>query len=538
MAKKKKKKTKGKKLKKGAKKGKTTDGGGGGEENGRGPSAEQTKAAESIRNEFECGLLRYQLQSLQAKYDDLVASRTCLERTSLDDQKTYKDAEYFLNQKLDDQYNEIDRLEKKYLMLENEKELNEASWTEKCKRIEERYETELSALKREHQLGQQELLRLKEFADAKADTERRVREMERTIANNKDVMARELVEMDKRRVREKQQLRKEFERRLESASTGPSRSSPGALRDTTREAIEENKRMRSELQYQSKAVEKLMNANKQLVSENTQLHNEVEMQKRIQLEFAKKTQMYQKLVAKFNEKIQIHETRENTQLAKMKLRDKELADELVQIEQRREKLRDDVRGLRRHVADRQGECDALRRQLRELREHVKRRDELADDVVTLLLAGMEDVRVARRAMSGENETSDASSMTTNFTTMSVSARTKLLEVLLSRLQSEKITLLREAEILSGTTARRGVLPNLTPKQVASPARSTIADDREGPHTISPQTTRSMITTTSSSQTLTPQILQSPLREWGEPSKGLPRTLHRPDAFLKKNRGRP
>ena len=47
--------------------------------------------------------------------------------------------EFFLNKKLDDHYNEIDRLEKRHLNIENDKELSEKMWKERLERETERY---------------------------------------------------------------------------------------------------------------------------------------------------------------------------------------------------------------------------------------------------------------------------------------------------------------------------------------------------------------------------------------------------------------
>ena len=166
----------------------------------------------------------------------------------------------------------------------------------------------------------------------------------------------------------------------------------------------------------------------------------------------------------------------------------------------------------------------------------------------LFRSGMEDVRVAERALSGSTlsasrsgsqnrgdktraETSGKKS-TTSYSAMTASTRMKLLEVLLSRLQSDKITLLREAEVLSGSMSRR-VLPHLKSPTAARTVPATL-------HTIdldlnTSSESRTGAATTSSSQTITPQLIQSPLRTWGEQSRGLPMTLHRPDAFLRKGK---
>ena len=484
---------------------------------GDGPSEASKVKAEALETELTVGVLRYRIRELEAKYETAIRSRDQLRKMSMEDRKTYKDMEFFLNKKLDDHYNEIDRLEKRHLNIENDKELSEKMWKERLERETDALKKELSETNRKLDVSQQELLKLHAFAERKESMEREIEEMRSLLEGSANDTAKQLVELDKRRVREKQDLEKKFEKKLEEAKVEAMERSHSMLSDTTRKAIDENMRMSGELQYQSKAMERLMSTNKDLVEENTRLYGEVDLQKKIQLEFAKKTQMYQKLVSKLNEKIQVEENRENAEVAKLRLRNKELAVQVVETDMAREELEVENENLKRAMLESKREQQFVMNKYRALKEAQNTRDALTSDTVALLLASMEDVKRAEIAMFESSSTdrhkkskSNKKKQIREYHSLEPAARTKLLEILLSKLQSQKVSLLREASELSSF-----VSSSCSPKKSLPTLQSP--KSRERPE-----------------DTLTPQIIQAPLREWGKRSK--PHTLHKPGTFLRKGEG--
>jgi len=527
--------------------------GGAKKKKGEGPSEASKVKAESLETELSVGVLRYRIRELEAKYEAAVRSRDQLRKMCMEDRKTYKDMEFFLvrniflsfsrvplervfessisisihththlqNKKLDDHYNEIDRLEKRHLNIENDKELSEKMWKERLERETDLLKNELSETNRKLDVSQQELLKLHNFAERKESMEKEIEEMRRLLEESANDTAKQLVELDKRRVREKQDLEKQFEQKLEEAKSEAMQRSHSMLSDTTRKAIEENTRMSGELQYQSKAMEKLMSTNKDLVEENTRLYGEVDLQKKIQLEFAKKTQMYQNLVNKLNEKIQVEENRENVEIAKLRLRDKELTTQLVETDMERESLENKNAHLQRALMESKKEQQFVINKLRALKEKQSTREALTCDTVALLLASMDDVKRAEveifESSTGSNQKKKNKKQLRDYNSLPSSARSKLLEILLSKIQSEKVSLLREAMELSSIASETCSSP--TSSKTTLP---TLKSPKNRPE---------------ESSSLTPQIIQAPLRNWGKRSKELPHTLHRPNTFLRKGEGK-
>ena len=75
------------------------------------------------------------------------------------------------------------------------------------------------------------------------------------------------------------------------------------LHTTTRFTILENHRLTTELEYQSKQTEKLMNRNSQLEEQAAALKRDIEIHKQVEAELAKRSHYCQKIIKKLNSKI-------------------------------------------------------------------------------------------------------------------------------------------------------------------------------------------------------------------------------------------
>merc|ERR1719310_1003415 len=74
------------------------------------------------------------------------------------------------------------------------------------------------------------------------------------------------------------------------------------LDSTTKRTIMENEQMATELHYQSKETERLLDRNQQLMEENAQLKRNLQIHKDLENELARRTHVYQKLIKKMDQK--------------------------------------------------------------------------------------------------------------------------------------------------------------------------------------------------------------------------------------------
>merc|ERR1719181_2009170 len=70
------------------------------------------------------------------------------------------------------------------------------------------------------------------------------------------------------------------------------------LDSTTKRTIMENEQMATELHFQSKETERLLDRNQQLMDENSQLRRNLQIHKDLENELARRTHVYQKLIKK------------------------------------------------------------------------------------------------------------------------------------------------------------------------------------------------------------------------------------------------
>lgn len=90
------------------------------------------------------------------------------------------------------------------------------------------------------------------------------------------------------------------------------------LQTTTRLTILQNHQLTTELEYQSKQTEKLLNKNNKMQEQISSLKRDIELHKEIESELAKKFHRSQKKIKKLNEDVKTQEEKLNEIKAKGK----------------------------------------------------------------------------------------------------------------------------------------------------------------------------------------------------------------------------
>lgn len=292
-----------------------------------------------------------------------------------------------------------------------------------------------------------------------------------------------------------------------------------------------------------------MHQNEALTSHNRKLKQEIEMHKQMQQEFAKKTQVYQRLLKKLNDKIRIKEERQRDNAQKMLLRDKELSDELMNTDEVVKQMNTKVQLLETALQRTKRNNEELRKELIRSRSRDVQTTDLKDELVAALLAAGDDIRnsLLQRGpedlFSREDFAQPAPTLLPvrnrsppkSFTELSPQGRMRLVELLLDRLRSQKLVILQQAQ---AEAARANVQPLPPIKQT----NYTMAQSRSEPQLGGPITMRDNIAITSPTSRLNgdlgklkPQDVAQPLRSWGQRSKELPMTMHGQDTYLQKGK---
>merc|ERR1719335_856306 len=85
------------------------------------------------------------------------------------------------------------------------------------------------------------------------------------------------------------------------------------LDQTTKRTIMENEQMNTELHFQSRETERLLDRNQSLLEENAQLRRNLQIHKELEDELARRTHVYQKLIRKLHQKLKALATEESRQ---------------------------------------------------------------------------------------------------------------------------------------------------------------------------------------------------------------------------------
>lgn len=144
---------------------------------------------------------------------------------------------------------------------------------------------------------------LNEFKVNKAEYERKMQELEESYEKEKAQHLKDVEEMDRERIKATEKLKKDMLYKIKETREHVMALNDEQLHTTTRFTILENHRLTTELEYQSKQTEKLMNRNTQLEEQASALKRDIEIHKQVESEFAKRSHYCQKIIKKLNAKI-------------------------------------------------------------------------------------------------------------------------------------------------------------------------------------------------------------------------------------------
>ena len=163
--------------------------------------------------------------------------------------------------------------------------------------------TEIDKKSMEIQHLKTRLSELNEFSQNKADYEHKMTTLEEDYDREKKQHQKDVEEMDRDRIKATEKLKKDMLYKIKETREHVLALNDEQLHTTTRFTILENHRLTTELEYQSKQTEKLMNRNSQLEEQAAARKRDIEIHKQVEAELAKRSHYCQKIIKKLNSKI-------------------------------------------------------------------------------------------------------------------------------------------------------------------------------------------------------------------------------------------
>mmetsp|Transcript_26507 Transcript_26507/g.50366 ORF Transcript_26507/g.50366 Transcript_26507/m.50366 type:complete len:539 (+) Transcript_26507:469-2085(+) len=371
------------------------------------PKAEGKKPAEEpepddeekemLERELVIGHLRNKLGKYIDRTTHLTGEYTRLS-DELETQKiNLKDINEFLTNELKAKESYCLDLEQQAADLEAGLEQERAASLAQRQKLQQDHEERLEALQLDIQGYEAKLRDLNEFAERK-------RELETTLAELKTLLEKErrdheniISDLERKAVQEKDRLKKEMALKIKETKANMMKLTDNQLETTTKRTIMENEQMSSELAYQSRQTEKLLQKNLKLLEDNAALKRGLELSKQTEGELAKRNHVYQKTI--------------KTLLAKLKQQDvakRDEEEELARQAEYAEELQGRLMETQEELSQRTDEAHTLSRTVDRSKSEVEMFRAQQDEVAKFLITCLQDVKaqivtVVREQKDGEAE---------------------------------------------------------------------------------------------------------------------------------------
>lgn len=133
--------------------------------------------------------------------------------------------------------------------------------------------------------------------------EAQIVQLENDLAQEKKDRDAEISDKEREKIRDIEDLKEEMKKKIGETKANLKALNDEQLQTTTRLTILQNHQLTTELEYQSKQTEKLLNKNNKMQDQIASLKRDIELHKEIEAELAKKFHKSQKKIRKQNEDV-------------------------------------------------------------------------------------------------------------------------------------------------------------------------------------------------------------------------------------------
>ncbi|ETV70667.1 hypothetical protein, variant 1 [Aphanomyces astaci] len=253
---------------------------------------------------FELSVMNDHMKAMEGENALIKAENDMLKAKLVQQKEDEADIYYYLHKKLDANYEVIAQLESDIQTVKLERDAMDKAFHIKQDETQDAFAKEKKELTERIESAEDTLHALEVFRERKIVLEDTIAAMESTLAAEKDNHKKQVVEMERRNVQEKERIKKDMLMKIKENKQNLLARTEDQLDTTTKRTMMENDQMISELQYQSKETEKLLVKYKALETEVVHLRLQLKVNKDTEVEMAKRTHFYQKLIKKLNERVQ------------------------------------------------------------------------------------------------------------------------------------------------------------------------------------------------------------------------------------------
>mmetsp|Transcript_136281 Transcript_136281/g.236971 ORF Transcript_136281/g.236971 Transcript_136281/m.236971 type:complete len:536 (+) Transcript_136281:165-1772(+) len=265
---------------------------------------ERDPVVEEVRETFTLKTFQERVWRLEAENKELKVTNSILQTQYNSHCETQSDILRTLHANLDENYSKIEESDTKIQRLEQQIEDQKQEFKDKLEEKEMQWDNRVQELQQRCDYLQASLNEVNEFKLNKDALEAELASLKKRLEEQAEKHTLDISAFDRKKAIEIDQLKKDMQRSIKEKTEFLKAKTKDQLDSTTKRTIMENEQMATELHFQSKETERLLDRNQNLLEENAQLKRNLHIHKDLENELARRTHMYQKLIKKMAQRQQ------------------------------------------------------------------------------------------------------------------------------------------------------------------------------------------------------------------------------------------
>lgn len=263
---------------------------------------EDQDPTKEVKEHFKLRKLQERVWRLESENKELKVNNSILQTQYTSQCQTQSDMLRTLHANLESNHTtiseskeEIERLE---LLLEDQKQ----KFKDMLDEERAQWENQVASLQLRNEELENKLNEVRQFELNKENMEAELASLKRQLQDQAEAHQNEISAFDRKKAIDIDQLKKDMQMRIKETREMLKARTKDQLDSTTKRTIMENEQMATELHFQSKETERLLDRNQSLLDENAQLRRNLQIHKDLENELARRTHIYQRLLKKMDQK--------------------------------------------------------------------------------------------------------------------------------------------------------------------------------------------------------------------------------------------
>lgn len=263
---------------------------------------ERDHVVEEVRENFTLKTLQERVWRLESENKELKVNNSILQTQYTSQCETQSDILRTLHANLDENYSKMEESDMKIQRLEQQLEDQKQEFKDKLDEEQAQWERRVAELQMKNEHLEDKLNEVSEFQRNKDTMEAKLASLQKQLQDQAEAHTRDVSAFDRKKAIEIDQLKKDMQRGVREMRELLKARTKDQLDSTTKRTIMENEQMATELHFQSKETERILDRNKSLVDENSRLRRNLQIHKDLENELARRTHVYQKLIKRMGQK--------------------------------------------------------------------------------------------------------------------------------------------------------------------------------------------------------------------------------------------